>query len=244
MLFLISACVGTTDTPTESQPSESEPLGWTAPEAGVVELETRDEVTLVADYYPLDVEGGPAVVLLHMTPAGGWNRTDWPSEFIEALNTGGMTVLNVDRRGSGDSEGRGADAFQGEKGRYDVEAAAVRLRDDGYGDLIIIGASNGTTSLLDYSAWAASESLPVPKAAVFMTGGPYTETQTEMSELPTMPVQFTYSTAERDWSEDQRALDPGTWLFSEYADGDHGTKMFEAEPTVTQDITGFLAGAL
>lgn len=50
---------------------------------------------------------------------------------------------------------------------------------------------------------------------------------------------FTYSTAERAWSEDQRPLDPGTWVFQEYAEGDHGTRMFDAAPEVADDLLAF-----
>ena len=43
----------------------------------------------------------------------------------------------------------------------------------------MIGASNGTTAMIDYMAWAQSEPTAVPVAAMgFMTGGTYTEAQT------------------------------------------------------------------
>ena len=227
----------------DSSPPDSE-AAWTQPEAGVVELMTQDDVKLVADYHPVDQQGAPGVVLLHMNPSGGFHRGNWPAEFITALNGAGYAVINVDRRGSGDSEGVARQAYTGEKGKWDVEACALRLQEDGYGELVLIGASNGTTSALDYSAWAGSQDLPVPTASVYMTGGGYTESQTSMEELPEMPVQFTYSTAEKAWSEQQMPLDPGSWQFDEYADGDHGTKMFEADPSVTQDIVDFLGASL
>jgi hypothetical protein len=148
-------------------------------------------------------------------------------------------VLVVDRRGAGGSEGEPVDAYEGPKGRNDVEACVVRLTEDGYGPISLIGASNGTTSMVDYAIWAPSQALPAPVALGFMTGGTYTENNNPMADLPQLPAVFTFSTAERDWSEAQRPLDPGSWIFHEYADGDHGTRMFTADPTVTDDLVTF-----
>ncbi len=243
MIFLLLACTAGEDSPPPDSMLDSEST-WEAPEGGEISLRTRDEIALVADYYPSDTQAGGAAILLHMNPSGGYHRGDWPESFITALGEAGLTVLNVDRRGSGDSEGKPRQAYEGETGRYDVEACALRLREDGYDDLVLIGASNGTTSALDYAAWAPGQALPEVFASVYMTGGSYTENQTAMEELPQMPVMFTYSTAERSWSVAQEDLDPGSWQFSEYADGAHGTQMFDAAPQVTQDIVGFLEGAL
>ena len=215
----------------------------TAPEAGVIELSTRDGVTLVADYYPAATEGRPAVLLLHMIPPGN-TRVDWPASFIESLTANDWSVLAVDRRGAGDSGGEAEDAYTGEWGRYDVEACAARLRADGAGALAIIGASNGTTSMIDYAVWAPGEGLPEVAALGFMTGGSYTESQTAMESVPGVPAAFTYSTAEAGWSVDQQPLDPGGWSFLEYATGDHGTRMFDAAPEVAGDLTAFLSGVL
>ena len=55
---------------------------------------------------------------------------------------------------------------------------------------------------------------------------------------------FTYSTAEREWSEGQRDLDPGSWRFLEYDGGDHGTRMFTVRPEVSADLDGWLAEVL
>jgi hypothetical protein len=97
--------------------------------------------------------------------------------------------------------------------------------------------------MVDYAVWARGEGAPVPVALGFLTGGAYTEAQTPMARLPAMPAVFTYSTAERAWSEAQRALDPGSWRFLEYPEGDHGTRMFTAEPQVSDDLIGFVAAA-
>lgn len=222
---------------------DAEPVD-TALREGEVTLITRDEVRIVADYYPAQTEGRPALVLLHMVPPD-YDRTSWPMAFIELLRAEDWGVIVPDRRGAGESGGAAADAYRGEGGRYDVEACVDALVGAGAGSVALLGASNGTTSALDYAAWSGDEGLFEPAAVGFMTGGTYTENQTPMTEFPIIPAVFTYSTLERDWSESQRALDPlHNWTFLEYADGAHGTDMFTAEPTVQDDLMVFFREAL
>lgn len=236
------ACASTepaTDTaPATTDPTPPEPTFEPAT-AEVVTLETRDDVTLEADLY-VGQPGYPAFVLLHMTPEGPWSRADWPSDFIDRLTGHGWSVIAIDRRGAGASGGVAADAF-GEPGKYDVEAAVGALVDAGVGAIALIGASNGTTAMVDYAIWAPSEGLPEIAAMGFMTGGTYTENQNPMSAAPAVPAIFTYSTAEKDWSVDQQPLDPGGWAFEEYPGGDHGTLMFDAKPGVKGDLEAFFA---
>ncbi|MFT5680213.1 MAG: pimeloyl-ACP methyl ester carboxylesterase [Myxococcota bacterium] len=214
---------------------------WILPDGGTVTLTTRDGVDLVGDYYPADVAGSPGVVLLHMIPPS-WDRTSWPDDFISALSGAGYSVLAIDRRGAGDSGGNAEDAYEGEWGRYDVEAAASLLAADGYSSLAVIGASNGTTSAIDYAIWAGGEGLPVPAVIGLMTGGGYTEAQTDMSNFAALsiPTILTYSTDEREWSVEQEPLNPGSWSFMEYAAGAHGTQMFNAAPEVSDDLLAYL----
>jgi pimeloyl-ACP methyl ester carboxylesterase len=246
-LAVILACNNNGSTTDSNQDTDGDTDTDTVVDTGdpveVLQLQTRDGVGLVADYYPTDA-GRPAIVLLHMNPTGGWNRKDWPRDFITLLRKHDWGVVAVDRRGGGESKGESREAYEGEKGRYDVEACTVMLRDKGMSKLAIIGASNGTTSMVDYTSWAASESLPEPVALGFMTGGTYTETQTNMSQLQALPAIFTYSSKESAWSENQQSLDPGTWKFFEYTNGDHGTQMFAAKPEVAQDLDGFLGSVL
>ncbi|MCB9744707.1 MAG: alpha/beta hydrolase [Alphaproteobacteria bacterium] len=228
---------------TKGEAQDSEDTGqWYPAEGGEITLTTRDDLRLVADYFPSEVEGAPAVVLVHMIPPN-WDRTSWPDSFIQSLYAQGWSVLVPDRRGAGESEGEAVDAYLGEKGRYDVEACALKLQEDGAGELVVIGASNGTASALDYAVWAPDEGLPVPVGLGFMTGGSYTEANTRMSELEGTPAVFTYSTDERDWSVAQQAQpSAGDWAFLEYADGAHGTHMFEAEPSVADELVSWLGG--
>lgn len=238
---LATACAGgTTDTAGDSG------TPWVVPEGGVVELltdEGADSITLEADYYPVDAEGAPAVVLLHMTPDGPWNRTDWPTELIEAMNDAGYTVLNVDRRGAGGSEGVSGEAYIGPKGKFDVDAAVRRLVDDGYGDLALVGASNGTTSLLDYTNYAADEGLRGPVANLYLSPGTYTVNNSVFADTPHPPSFFAYSDAEKAWPDEvAKPGAPDDWVFEEYFNGNHGTNMFGAAegPALQEAMLGFL----
>jgi hypothetical protein len=234
---------GATDDSGEPTGDDSGTEGWTAPQGGVIELGTRDDLTLVADYYPAPEESAPAVVLLHMY-ATYYDRTDWPLEFIDGLHAAGLTVLVPDRRGAGDSEGDSEESWDGEKGKWDVEACTLRLAEDGYGALALVGASNGTTSMIDYAAWAPTEGLPEPVALGFMTGGSYTEANTSMEDVPGLPALFVYGSEEATWSVAQQDLDPGSWTFVQYEDGGHGVFLFETNPEVADELQGFLLGQL
>jgi len=234
-----------TPTPSPAPVPRPEPStgSWSPPDGGVITLTTRDDLVLEADYRPAAAAGAPALCLVHMIPPGN-DRSNWPTSFLDAVEAEGWAVIAFDRRGAGGSEGTAVDAYQGPAGKWDVEACALRLADDGYGALGIIGASNGTTSILDYAVWAPGEGLPVPVGLGYMTGGTYTEAQNALAEAPDTPAIFTYSTAEQAWSVGAQAHDPGTWAFEEYPTGDHGTLMFSAAPEVSDDLIAFFRTVL
>jgi pimeloyl-ACP methyl ester carboxylesterase len=213
------------------------------PAAVEVTVVTRDGVTLVADHYAAEGADRPGLVLLHMIPPT-WDRTSWPVGFVTRLQAHDWHVLVLDRRGAGESEGVASEAYDGEKGAWDVEAAVAFLKAQGAGDIALLGASNGTTSQIDYAVIADLEGLTEPVAMGFMTGGTYTEEQHEMPAVPPVPSVFTYSTAENEWSLVQQTLNPGSWVFHEYADGAHGTQMFDAAPQVADDLDAFYVGVL
>ncbi|HHO52443.1 MAG TPA: hypothetical protein ENK18_16630 [Deltaproteobacteria bacterium] len=240
LIVSLFACKTPAPKPVTTPTPSPAPAPITPPDAEVIELLTRDDVTLEADWYDSGVAGGPAFVLLHMIPPT-YDRTSWPAAFIDRLIEQGWSVLVLDRRGAGASEGLAIEAYEGPDGKLDVEAATRFLQDRAAGPLAIIGASNGTTSMLDYTVWAGGEGLPAPVAVGLMTGGTYTENQNSFSSLPPIPAVFTYSTAERAWSEDQRPLDPGSWSFLEYEGGAHGTQMFDVKPKVKGDLVDFFA---
>lgn len=204
----------------------------------VVDLETADGLTLEADAYP--GRGARGVVLLHMNPVSN-DRTNWPQTFAEDLVDDGWTVLVPDRRGAGGSEGEPEDA-SGPDGVYDVRAAVDWLVGEGASEIALLAASNGSTSALDYAVTAAAEGYPAPLTQAWLSPGTYTETNHAMADLAQERLFLGYPETEAGWPEARRALDPGTWTFRVYPDGEHGTLLFESNPEVAEELRAFLGG--
>ncbi len=205
-----------------------------------VALTTQDGLCLVADHYRGDALA-PAVVLLHMNPEQ-WTRKSWPVQFISDMQRRGWTVLNVDRRGAGDSEGAPKDAFEGPGGFWDVQAAVRYLYEQDVAMFSIVAASNGTTSAADYAVGAAAEGDIAPVSMVFMSGGTYTENQTPIEGLADThtPLLFQADDVEQLWFDNLDDINPGEWEYSEYAGAGHGSQMLDHTPDVEADILDFL----
>ncbi len=213
---------------------------------------TDDGVTLAADFHSSFVKGGRAAIFLHMIPPSH-NRTNYKPSFISALTAKGIHVLNVDRRGAGDSQGVATEAYQGANGKLDAKAAVdFLLQHECAVDkarIAVVGASNGTTTALDFTVFAGADAAyATPKALVFLTGGQYTENQNKIAShrplLDPLSVHFVYSKAESAWSKGFEAAAPSTWKFSEYDPGDHGTRMFDVRAESIAEVANFLDGAL
>jgi hypothetical protein len=227
------------------------PGGFCRPADGeLVALETDDGVVLDADLYTRGIEGERSAILLHMTPSGGHDRTNFPVAFIRKLQDFGVSVLNTNRRGVGGSDELKRAAYLGPDGKLDAKAAydflvAHPCRFDP-ARVGIVGASNGTTTALDFTVFAGADpELEIPKALVFLTGGTYTENQNRIADHRTLldgiPILFVYSDTEATWSE---ALQPGApfdWSFARFAPGAHGTNIFEARPESIDSIVTWLA---
>ncbi|MEQ8276095.1 MAG: hypothetical protein RMA76_24015 [Deltaproteobacteria bacterium] len=218
----------------------------------VVTFDTEDGETLEADLYTTGQTNAPVAVLLHMIPPGN-DRSNYPAAFITELTQRGINVLNVDRRGAGGSTGTARDAFQGPDGKLDPKGAVdfLAAHDCGFdlARLAIVGASNGTTSAVDYTVHADStDGWTSPKALVFLTGGAYTEAQNRIANtraaFDPLPIQFVYSTAERGWSVGYEPNKAAGWRFDEYTNGAHGTRMFDEVAQSMTDVAAFLEGAL
>ena len=259
---LVSACGGSPPGPIEDAASARDSATG-ATDAGsdafasacaetteVVHFDTSDGVTLEADLRVPGVAHGPSVVLLHMIPPGN-DRTNYPSVFIDALLAHGIAVLNVDRRGAGGSTGIATEAYTGPNGRLDADAATTFLlahacafdRDR----VALVGASNGTTTILDYAVTADAASVH-PRALVYLTAGSYTENQHAFVDyralLDAIPSLFVFATSERAFSAALMTGAPPAWEFEEYAPGAHGTRMFAAEPASVGVVADFLARVL
>jgi len=182
------------------------------------------------------------------------DRSNYPKAFIDALVAKGFTVLNVDRRGAGKSKGVAKEAYEGPKGVLDAQAARDTLAKHACRfdttRMVLVGASNGTTTALDYTVAAHQDgsSYDAPKALVFLTGGKYTENQHALKDhratLGKTPLLFVFSTDERAWSASFQEGAPAAWTFKEYAKGAHGTKMFGAQPESIEKVVSWVASKL
>lgn len=226
--------------------------GCEAPHTEIVTLTTDDGVTLEGDLYTSGDLDAPGVVLLHMIPPSN-DRSGYPVALCESLAAQGYNVLNIDRRGAGASGGVAEDAYSGPNGKLDPHAAVQHLLQMPCGSdptrVAVVGASNGTTSALDYTVWSVEESAAVtPRVLVYLTGGGYTENQNTIADnldaLGAIESLFVYSTEEAAWSAGIQATAPASWVFQEYPGGAHGTNMFETKPESMDDLRAFLEGAL
>lgn len=233
-------------------PVDTTPGEVDAPDAGCgdaelpVAFETADGVRLAADWWPAEHEDAPVLVLFHMVPPAN-DRTNYPRRVRAALHDEGWAVLNVDRRGAGDSEGLAAEATAAPQARQDLEAAVRWLLADGRAcavardRLVFVGASNGTTALFDYGI-DHDPSLPAPAAMVFLSPGTYTiqnhgSTKADLGSawrLPS-PVLWLYPTTE-PFSRDFASEAPPGWEFIERGTA-HGTRMFDGGPLEDQTLS-------
>ena len=200
----------------------------------VVSFETEDGILLYADYKPAAHENRGAVILFHMVPPGN-DRTNYPQRIRDAFASLDLSVLNVDRRGAGQSQGNAEEAYKGEGGRLDMEAAVRFLTDASRAcridssKIALVGASNGTTSVLDYTV-AHAQGLPSPKALIWMSPGTYTENQHKVEDyrtvLDAMPIQWLFPESET-YSLGFQEGAPSTWEFHQQPGDSHGTHMFD-----------------
>jgi alpha-beta hydrolase superfamily lysophospholipase len=228
-----------------SEPTDPTTLDCEATEA-VVELSTEDGLHLAADYAPASSPDRGAVVLLHMIPPGN-DRTSYPPEVRSAIAGRDLSVLNVDRRGAGGSEGIAQEAYEGPGGRLDVEAAVRFLINPALpcpvdpDTIAIVGASNGTTSVMDYAV-GHDPSLPAPAALVWMSPGTYTENQNRLPAsrevLDQLPLLWLYPTSE-PYSTAYIDDAAPAWRFVERGDA-HGTRMFDGGALQEQTTTELL----
>lgn len=246
----------------KDEPPASEDTKATAPptptcpkaDAERVSLMTEDSVELIADHDSPGIIGAPGVVLLHMIPPHH-DLNNYPRAFIDLLVGAGFEVINVNRRGAPGSKGIAEQAYKGEKGKLDALAGVRFLLDapckPNPAKLAIVGASNGTTSMVDYAVHAnADDSAPLPAAMIFLSGGDYTEAQTKLADhldtLAPIPSFLAYPAKEAAWNEATKQLvdTKGPWRFEQFEPGAHGTKLFKTESDLAKMLTLWLEDAI
>ena len=246
LLLLAAGCGGAAQTAPDAEVPEDG--GDARCEAGtehVVSFFTSDRVRLEADLQVAEA-GGPAVLLFHMIPPSN-DRTGYPLAFRETLRDAGLTVLNVDRRGAGGSDGVAREAYEGPTARLDAAAATAFLAGLPCAPdperIAFIGASNGTTTVLDHAVWTQANAF-APAALVFLSGGPYTENQNAIADhrafLGGLPLLFAYPSSEAAWNEGFTGT--AGCSFEEFTPGAHGTRLFGSDgEAVTARILAHLS---
>ena len=246
LLLLIAACApdpidtadASPDVDTDDDSGDTDAAEL--PDVEVVTLTTADDVELVGDYYG-NADGAEAMLLLNMIPPT-YDRSTWPLAFIDDLRADGYAVLALDRRGAGESGGDAPDAYTGPKGAKDANAGVALLTERGAESVVLIGASNGTTTCLDY---AVKGDGPAPRAMIWMSPGAYTENNTALTNLELDSLLLAYPKSEAAWSEAvQSEVDgEGRWDYLEYNGVRHGTELFEGNDDVSGDLRDWLGKA-
>lgn len=234
-------------------PSGGEPA-CVAQDGQQVQLRTRDGIELMARYYSSGHLNSKAVVLLHMIPPYH-DLNNYTPAFIQELRERGFDVINVNRRGAKGSQGSAKDAHQGPLGWLDAQAGVQFLLDSPCKNdpsrIAMVGASNGTTTMIDYNIRAHHEvraDQPKAKAVVFLSGGSYTENQhsieTQLDALGPIPALFAYPQNEAEWNLGIKELaqnkDVACWQFEQYDTDAHGTFLFESNPEILDRVGSFL----
>ena len=236
LLFSLVGCPTTGSDDDDSGDDDDAVTSACGDDESVVTFTTEDDVTLEADWRPGTAPDQGVVILFHMIPPSN-DRTGYPERVRDAFAAEGVAVLNVDRRGAGGSGGDAEDAYLGEGGLLDVEAAVSFALDPARGcdvdpdKVVLVGASNGTTSVYDYVV-AGDAELPFPAAVIFMSPGTYTEAQYALEPNQddrqwslSFPILWLHPTNE-PYSLDFVPDAPGAWRFVERGT-QHGTRMFD-----------------
>ena len=214
-------------------------------------ITTEDGVDLIADVYMVGTPGSPGVVLLHMIPPNH-SKANFPANFIEALTDLGINVINVNRRGAPGSDGVAMEAYTGPNGKWDARAGYDFLVDHPCGvpadQIVMVGASNGTTSAVDFSVWAAGDdAAQQPAGLVFLSPGGYTENQNGLqANMDTLghPILFNYPTSEAGYNNGVAGWAPDAWDFVEYNPGSHGTGMFATNAESVDETATWIDGVI
>lgn len=246
---LLAACGGGNANGGADAPRGVEPVSCDPGVSREVALETDDGVRLIADFDTPAAIGDTAVILLHMIPPN--TKANYPKSFRDELTKRGHVVISVNRRGAPGSDGVAEEAYTGPKGKLDAKAGYDTLFGacSGLKRYAVVGASNGTTTALDFTLFAAGDAgVRAPTALVFLSGGPYTESQNKIADnleaLASIPNFLAYPPGEAEWNDGIAALKPAGWTFHEYQPGAHGTHLFESNPEVPGEVADFLDARL
>lgn len=207
-----------------------------------ITLTTRDDVMIVADYYP--AIGAKGIVLVHMMPS---TKESWRSLAMKLQSTG-FHVLAIDLRGHGKSYG-GPDGYrafsdeQHRQGSADVVAATEFLKNKNISAIYLGGASIGANLALQYAAQHAD----IKKIFLLSAGLDYRGVTTMQYASQFVPDQRVYFVAATDdiRSSGLSAADMAQQLYDAcsakkdikiFAGAKHGTDILLAYPDLEAQL--------
>lgn len=213
-----------------------------AAEPREIQLKMADGTALKLTLYSA-AKKGPGVLLLHQC-----NQTQkgW-APLAESLAANGITVLTMDYRGFGESEGpRYADASQDEKGRMirevwprDIDIALDYLRRQPTVDAAKLGAG-GASCGVDESVRLA-ERNPKIRSLALLSGNTDRDHRVGLQKLGRVPLLLVVA------DDDGATADVMKWMASysanpqnrliEFKTGGHGAELFQPHPDVIASIT-------
>jgi dienelactone hydrolase len=220
-----------------------------APAPRVVDLTATDGTKLKATFFSAG-KPGPGVLLLHQC---NLQRKGWDG-LAAQLATAGISVLTLDYRGYGDSEGKapkdlppaeGAKVLN-EKWPADVDVAFSYLMSQPGVDARVAGAG-GASCGVNLAIQLAIRHSEV-KSLVLLSGNADREARAFLEKSKKMPVLLAAA------DDDQGAVELMDWLYSlsmnpgskflEYPNGGHGVHIFAAHKELTASITDWYAQTL
>jgi dienelactone hydrolase len=220
-----------------------------APAPRVVDLTATDGTKLKATFFSAG-KPGPGVLLLHQC---NLQRKGWDG-LATQLAAAGISVLTLDYRGYGDSEGKapkdlppaeGAKVLN-EKWPGDVDVAFGYLVSQPGVDSRVVGAG-GASCGVNLAIHLAIRH-PEVKSLVLLSGNADREARAFLSASEKMPVLLSAA------DDDAGAVDLMEWLYSlsanpgskflEYPNGGHGVHIFPAHKELPASIVDWYAQTL
>ena len=220
-----------------------------APGPRVVDLTATDGTKLKATFFPAE-KPGPGVLLLHQC---NLQRKGWDG-LAAQLAAAGISVLTLDYRGYGESEGKApkdlpqAEGIKvlNEKWPDDVDVAYSYLVSQPGVNAKVVGAG-GASCGVNLAIHLAMRH-PEVKSLVLLSGNADRQARAFLEKSEKMPVLLAAA------DDDQGAVELMEWLYSvstnpgskflEYPDGGHGVLIFAAHKELPASIVDWYAQTL
>lgn len=212
-----------------------------------ISFKTIDKVLIAGVWFHR--ENAPqTALLLHMRPA---TKESW-NDFAIKLNAVGVSALEIDLRGHGESvkqDGRSINYEEFPEGsheecRLDVDAAIDFLQSNGVNknDIIVVGGSIGANLAID----AMARHPEIKKCVALSPGLEYLGVATESPVKALSGEQKIFIVASEDdtysygSAKKLKNLNPMNIELKIFADAGHATRMFEKYPQLMDEIVKWL----